>query len=199
MIDSTKPEEIEGGLGLKEPLWQSSEERWSFGPTSSRWVAEPDVGHKELPTRSSNVDSASTSGPQEIDRPFATPRKLPSRSFGKRSLSSVSHWEGVVEEVHDGTFRARLVPHANGRPIPARVEFAEFDVDELADESDLALVQTGAVFYWTLGRMRNAAGTIWNASLLRFRRLPAPNVQQKQRARRETEELIRKLGVPEST
>jgi len=126
------------------------------------------------------------------------PEELRPRDFGKRGLTTISHWEGVVESVEGRTFHARLTPFQNGRPLPAKIEYADFDLEELATESDREFVQPGSVFYWTLGRGKNVAGTVANVSLLRFRRLPAFSDYQERQARSEAQELMEALGVPES-
>jgi hypothetical protein len=79
--------------------------------------------------------------------------------------------------------------------VPSRPEFSEFGFDELSNDEDFNLVVEGAVFYWTLGRLKNPAGTLLNVSLLRFRRLPALTEYRKTRARIETEGLLDALGV----
>jgi hypothetical protein len=119
---------------------------------------------------------------------------IPSRDFGRRSLQPLSNWEGVVEQVTGDTFLCRLVQIVEGRPNPATVEFTEFSLDDLANESDWNLVQPGAVLYWTIARARNPAGTVTNESLVRFRRLPLPTRAQLERAQHEAEDLLRALG-----
>jgi len=48
---------------------------------------------------------------------------------------------------------------------------ADFDIDEVSDD-DLDLLKIGSVFYWHIGRYRNAQGTKSNVSEITFRRLP---------------------------
>jgi len=52
-----------------------------------------------------------------------------------------------------------MIPIIDGRPDPTRTEFTTFSLDDLDDESDRDLVAEGAIFYWTIGRGRTAAGT----------------------------------------
>lgn len=123
--------------------------------------------------------------------PVAPPKK----SFGKRGFAPLYQWEGVVEEVNGEGFRARLVPFENGQADPSRVEYADFEYDDLADESDRELVTHGAVFYWTVGRGRDSGGSISKRSLVRFRRLPPTSPYHAREARREAEDLLSDLGA----
>ena len=66
--------------------------------------------------------------------------------------------------------------------------------DDLATDSDVALVDEGAVFYWTVGKGRNSAGTQSNVSLVRFRRLPPSSRLHQARAEQEATELLEELG-----
>jgi hypothetical protein len=79
------------------------------------------------------------------------------------------------------------------------VEYADFPYADLADESDHDLVTVGALFYWTVGRMRNVTGTYMNTSLVRFRRLPPPTLRQRREAHREATDLLADLGADGST
>jgi hypothetical protein len=99
-----------------------------------------------------------------------------------------------VEEVNGTSFRCRLVPLESGQPNLARIEFTEFSLDDIANDDDRILVEPGAVFYWTIGRSQNSAGTRTNVSLVRFRRLPVPGSYQRRLARREAAKLLRDFG-----
>jgi hypothetical protein len=198
MTTTTRPIEIQGASALRVAPWQHTKEQWSFGPIEAQLIDGLDRSVPEdILSRSSNDEASSTIGPQEISAPLPGPEELRPRDFGKRGLTTISHWEGVVESVEGRTFHARLTPFKNGRPLPAKIEYADFDFEELT-ESDREFVQEGAVFYWTLGRERNVAGTVANVSLLRFRRLPALSDYQEREARSEAQELLQALGVPES-
>ena len=188
---STRPVEIEGGENPPAAAWQLDEMTSSFGPTASRIVgSSPLLPDDHTFPHSQNRNGPSTIGPQKITTPRQEPTILRRRDFGRRALRALSNWEGVVEEVREGTFSGRLIPLSNGAADPGRTEFTEFSFDDLANESDRDLVQPGAVFYWTIGKSRNGAGTLTNVSLVRFRRIPTPTLQRQQRARREAEELL---------
>src|ERR1700680_5108411 len=71
---------------------------------------------------------------------------------------------------------------------------AERLLDDLATETARCLVVPGTIFYWTIGRLRNVAGTVTNLSLARFHRLSAPPSAQASQAEEEALELLRVLG-----
>lgn len=190
---STRPEQIDTSAGKPTTLWQREEPAWSFGPSEPR-IVWPERMPSEVVQQQSNPSGTSTVNPQRIEAPEQRPRHLRGSYFGKRSLEPLSHWEGVVEAVNDNSFQARLVPLIEGRPDPARVEFTDFSTKDLADESDRSLVQPNAVFYWTIGRQRNSAGTVTNVSLVRFRRRPLPTRFQIESAEREARDLLNRLS-----
>jgi hypothetical protein len=188
---STQPIEVEGTNNGNRP-WQHNELTWSFGPARERIVGWPDES-QIIPTLA-NQDSMSTEGPQQIRPPKKQAILLEGHSYGQRSLQALFEWEGVVESVDRTGFHCRLVPLKHGSADRSTVELTDFSFDDLATESDRSLVVAGAIFYWTVGRSRNAAGTVTNLSLVRFRRLPAPTKTQMVQAEREAEELLRVLG-----
>jgi hypothetical protein len=189
---STRPVEIEGRERSNLAPWQLDEIAWSFGPAGRIVSSAPPSNGHSLPS-SQNQAASSTIGPQKIKSPEREPTIVRRRDFGRRGFQALSSWEGVVEQVRDGKFRARLVPLSNGQPASGRVEFTDFSFEDLANESDVRLVEPGAVFYWTIGRARNAAGTVSNVSLVRFRRIPSPPHSRQQQARREARELMSAL------
>jgi hypothetical protein len=197
--ESTRPADIEG-IGASAALWQLETSAWSFGPTHERVISSAALPIDSGSARGlANESTDSTLGPQRIVAPPLTSIRLRRIDFGRRSLQAVSHWEGVVEEVTNIGFRARLVPLTNADPSSARIEFTDFTLDDLANDSDRALVHEGAVFYWTVGRSQNAAGTRTNVSLVRFRRLPPPGPYQRHQALVEAEKLLRDLGGSDRT
>lgn len=198
--ESTVPTAIEGVSDGRGAPWQPRESAWSFEPTEQRVVGSMDASLGIGPgMASANESTPSTIGPQSVVPPQGVPVEIRPRNFGRRSFQPLSQWEGVVEEVHGDKFRSRLVQLDNGHTNPARVEFTEFAFDDLANESDRALVQPGAIFYWTIGRSKNAAGTSTNMSLVRFRRIPSPGLQQRRRAHVEAQELLKDNEEPGGT
>lgn len=168
---------------------------WSFGSSRERML--PPVTPPRINQRSAaeNTTGTPTGSPHTPDVPDVKPQALSRPYFGKRSFQAAYQWEGVVEALDEDGFRARLLPFENGHVDPSRVEYADFDYGDLADESDRELVAEGAIFYWTVGRSRNPAGTYTNTSLVRFRRLPPPTPYEMQEANREAAELLADLGA----
>lgn len=93
-------------------------------------------------------------------RPATEP---PARS----GLIEIESWEGVVEEVFDTYFLARIISltRADGD------EIAEIYASEVSP-SDRPLLREGAIFYWTIGYEDTPSGQRKRQSFLRFRRLP---------------------------
>jgi len=76
-------------------------------------------------------------------------------------------FEAVVVERLEDSFIARFSdPSRDGIEEEAEIAF-----DEIS-ESDLPLVQPGAVFYWSIGYEKKSFGQVSRVSLIRFRRLP---------------------------
>jgi hypothetical protein len=196
--ESSRPAQIEGiGSNPKAPWQQQKDSIWSFGPTGRLLFSSMDPPRgPQVSGSSANEAAPSATRPSTADRQDATPPVIRTvgfhnPSFGKRSFRVLSQWEGEVEKVSETGFRARLLQVPNGHRSSSRFEFTEFSFEDLANEDDRALVQSGAVFYWTIGRSRNVAGTNSNVSLVRFRRLPPPGRHERRRARTEAQELLR--------
>lgn len=191
----TKAMDIEGPIG-SSGLWQTLHEPWSFSVGSKPVFLPPrqDGQAEEQTSRASpnrnGHDLFPTRGVQRITPPKTRPVARPETRHGKRGLRAAYQWEGIVDAITDDGFRARLIPYEDGKPNRAKVEYTDFYFDDLANESDRDLVAPGAVFYWTIGKARNRAGTVTNSSLLRFRRIPSPSSYQKRRAARLAAEIL---------
>lgn len=189
MSESTRPFAIEPD-GVPIPKTDA----WSFeasdqvlprlNPPTSEHVNERSAANRVI----SATDSFET-----VDASLFNPAKPSRVSSGLRAFKPLYQWEGVVQEINGKGFSARLLPIENGRADTGQVEFADFDFDDLADESDLQFVQEGAIFYWTLGKSRSRAGQITKTSLVRFRRLPPTSGYEALNAAREAEELLADL------
>jgi hypothetical protein len=184
---SENPELGRDGAPTSDP-WSTRAERFMLA--SLRPQQTPITERSPIPN---NIDPA-TLRPERVKSAEIKPIWPRRPALGKRRFVPVYQWEGVVEEVNGGSFRARLVPFEDGQHDTSRVEYADFEYDDLADEDDLGRVAEGAVFYWTVGKSRNAAGTITNTSLVRFRRLPPPTLSQIREAARQAAELLADLG-----
>jgi hypothetical protein len=174
---------------------EATHDAWSFGVRPRLFARLPHLGSTVSTRRPpvGNRRDVPTVAPRRAadTAAFTTPLRNP--NFGKRGFSPVYQWEGVVEEVSDSGFRGRLTPFDHGRPNLAQVEYADFDFRDLDDPSDRTLVQKDAVFYWTVGKSRNQAGTYTNTSLVRFRRLPGTTNYDRRRASEEAAALLRDL------
>jgi hypothetical protein len=190
---STLKLDVEGGDGSSEERVAPETGAWWLGFRDRLIVPRP-ARTPELEARSANRTGLSTSDVNHARNLSGLSPILRRRPrFGKRGFVPAYQWEGVVEEVNGKGFRARLRPSEQGHTKAARVEYADFDYDDLADDSDHALVAEGAVFYWTIGKSRNVAGTLFNTSLVRFRRLPSPTAAQKRQAAIEAAALLADL------
>lgn len=101
----------------------------------------------------------------------------------RQRFRSLQGWEGVVEEVSDRTFTARLFDLSR----PEIEEVAEFEVAEVF-EDDRSLLEPGAVFYWDIGYLETPGGRR-RASEIRFRRLPAWTQEELDAAKKEAAEF----------
>ena len=102
---------------------------------------------------------------------------------------SLQKWEGIVMEVMDDAFLARLIDLTN----KGVDEEAEFPIDEISEE-DKPLVRPGAIFYWNIGYHTSYSGQRTRSSIIRFRRLPAWTQREIDAAKREAERIGKALG-----
>jgi hypothetical protein len=194
--ESTTPVELIGGTFGATGAWQFERQIWSFGATGRHLISSLEDSRERVTNeRSANRNGPDTAGVQSIKVPDRRPIAPPRHTDSKRSLEPVYQWEGVVEEIYEDGFRARLAPLGVADAHSSRPEFTEFDFEDLSDPGDLDLVGEGAVFYWTIGRSKNDAGTITNTSLVRFRRLPPPTSFQRRRAEVEASAFLSGIEV----
>jgi hypothetical protein len=88
----------------------------------------------------------------------------------RERLVVLQDWEGVVEEVRENDFFARLRDRTSGSNFDA--EAAEIPIGEV-DADDLPLLKPGAIFYLTIYRRILDSGRHERATRMFFRRLPA--------------------------
>jgi hypothetical protein len=189
--DSTKGIPVESPDRERAAVDATTGGTWSFG-TRERIFALP-AGRVSRPGRSRSTvfdELVEPTLPRLVDPGSFKPVRPPQQTFGKRGFVALYQWQGVVEEIIGSGFRVRLFPYERGQADRSRVEYTEFDFDDLADESDIELLTEGAVLYWTVGKSRNAAGTHTNTSLVRLRRLPPTSQRQMESARGEAEALL---------
>ena len=86
------------------------------------------------------------------------------------TLVAMQEWEGIVIEITDNDFVARLID-VTDRDRPGDEE-ATFPLTEVS-ASDISMLVPGAIFRWTIGMQRLPGGTKQRISQVVFRRLPA--------------------------
>jgi hypothetical protein len=98
-------------------------------------------------------------------------------------------WEGLVLQVRDSAFVARLADQTHNGPD----EEAEIPLAEVS-QGDQDLVQPGAIFYWSIGYLDTHGGQRTRASVIRFRRLPAWTAEELEAAKRKAADTRDLLG-----
>jgi hypothetical protein len=147
-----------------EEIYDSTTDKVFEGMRLSNEVFSPDA-FDELSVEDfeSNPSQVVSSPPRKSTR---VTHFVP-RGTVKSRFIALQNWEGIVTELSQETFFARLVDSAGDK---ADLE-AEFAIEEVHHE-DKKLVHPGAVFYWAIGYKEDRGQRI-RASLVRFRRLPA--------------------------
>jgi hypothetical protein len=126
------------------------------------------------------AEGASTITVQGVESKFVEPLVIRKGVYSVQPrFVSLQKWEGVVLEVLDDSFLARLVDLTNG----GSDEEAEFALEEVTPE-DRVLVEPGAVFYWNIGYNDSISGQRTRVSEIRFRRLPAWQPEELKEAKR---------------
>jgi len=158
---------------------------------AGRWTGRPWpeamfdglVGGRDDEDEATDAVSQRLQGSSPVRRrprqPLVRPLLPPSPREFFRALES---WEGVVLEVGQETFQARVLSKQGGQE-----EEAEFPLEEL-DPEDLALLEPGAVFYWSIGYLERPTGRI-KMSEIRLRRLPAWTPREIEEAEAVADEL----------
>ncbi len=120
------------------------------------------------------------------------PKMYPFKLHRQTRFEFLQKWRGVVLEVSDESFLARLVDMES----PAPDEEAEILKREISDE-DLQLIEPGAVFYWNIGYQVDPSGQRKRASVIRFRRLPIWTPKELSDAKRWAENTLSRLNIVE--
>lgn len=136
-------------------------------------------GYKTEQTQTYYINGESNPAQIKLNE-FLSPPPVPR---AKEFFRALQKWEGYVLDVGSDIFHARLVSTFGEGPD----QEAEIYLEEV-DGEDQALVQVGAVFYWTIGYLDRPAGRL-RGSILRFRRLPALSEAELEAARREAQKL----------
>lgn len=117
---------------------------------------------------------------------------LPAKEKRRSQFKCLQKWRGVVLEVLQDTFIARLEDYNEETPD----EEAEILFAEISDE-DLSLVEVGSVFYWSIGYHVNPSGQRKRASIIRFRRLPVWTSEEIKEAESRAQEFKSLFGLDE--
>jgi hypothetical protein len=107
----------------------------------------------------------------------------------KSDFTSLQKWEGVVVNVHDNSFEARLIDLTANTPE----ETAEIPLEEVS-EDDFSLIEEGAVFYWNIGYRKMISGQRERVTFIRFRRLPLWQKGEVDAARQKADKLQELFG-----
>ena len=114
-----------------------------FAPLRPRPPVDPGSVRSAAANTSNDPATLNQNAPDISDlQPIAPRRPV----LGKRGFLPTYQWEGVVEEVNGETFRARLLPFEHGQPDTSRVEYTDFEYEDLADGCDYSRVIEGAIF-----------------------------------------------------
>jgi len=131
------------------------------------------------------------SGSFDINESAIPPKLTASSAFPSVSdtFRALQKWEGYVIDVYEDTFLARLIPiRGEGSD-----QNAEIYIEEV-EPADRALIEPGAVFYWSIGYLDRPSGR-HRDSFIRFRRLPAWSQSELEAVRREAKRLKELLDV----
>jgi hypothetical protein len=153
--------------------------------------------HKAAVTRSPletapNLNAAATETmtirPDEDRVQYLPPVVPPADTSNRPSFVALQEWEGVVTEIRDQGFTARLVDLTSSNPD----EESEFSTTEISDD-DVDLVVLGAIFRWSVGVLKMPGGAKRATSQVVFRRLPQWTKRDLERADTIAKELANKF------
>lgn len=180
-LDSSEkpPQFINDVESIIEPMRGLSEKQilsYLTRTASESYIQSP---YTELTQETANISDC-------VTPPTLYPRI---RAKHQDSFIALQKWEGVVLQVMEEYFLARLIDLTNEGPD----EEAELPIEEISQE-DLDLVKPGAVFYWSIGYLDRCSGQRTRASVIRFRRLPAWNSEEIEAAKQEAGRIQEFIG-----
>lgn len=118
---------------------------------------------------------------------------MPPQRTSREYFVSLKKWRGVVTELSDETFWAKLVDIQQDTPD----EEAEIYRSELSEE-DKKMLAIGAVFYWSIGYHTTEYGQRKRESIIRFRRLPVWSRRELERIRNRAQKFMDGLNLRDS-
>lgn len=180
------------------PSLRNEQDRSPTLPTDGgRWaVACEFVAEQKATTSAPPEESASTRfGKSDMVRVRAIDKRATAVDIGGSLKILDQQWECVVVGRDDETVHCELHDLTEPENEP---EYAEILLNEFS-EYDLPRLREGAVFYWSIGRIRKEHGQIVKFSELRLR--PTPRISKAAQRRiaeraRKLDGVFRRSGVP---
>ena len=139
------------------------------------------------PHRSEQITGKETESLKEPDKPPVIKSKT--GPLLRDKFLSLQKWEGVVLEVKEDSFLARLIDLTEEGPD----EEAEFPLEEVPG-GDKQLIKPGAIFYWNIGYHDTSSGQRIRSSMIRFRRLPVWQKTEIDDTKRKAKQLRNAIG-----
>ena len=203
MSTSTLPnvtfEDSEGNLALDVQAMSSQGRQGLISDPESigrRYEIRDELGClKETQNSCSLISWADSSAVESNTEEEIDPELLPIPIWNWRDtlpqefFFSLQKWEGVVLDVYEDSFFARL----SDLTEDGLEEEGEFYIDDVSRE-DLPLLKPGAVFYWNIGYHDSRTGQRRKVSEIRFRRLPAWTAKEIDAAKSKAIELKNLFG-----
>ena len=133
-----------------------------------------------------SVDQMTSDAPDRY-RTHSEPMIVPLRPkpIPARRIVVSQQFEGVVSSISDRLAWASLSDLTN---VTNPMEVVEIPLSQFSD-TDVPLLGSGSVFYWTIGRERTSAGRVRQVSELWVRRTPIWTESQLEEIRRRATEL----------
>ncbi len=145
---------------------------------------------QDFPSDEAESDSTPKSRSRKTDRIEKAISSLPALQLKDNEATGqfieLQEWEGIVLDLHDETFSARLTDICNEENPP---EVGDFIISDLRND-DMKLLRPGAVFRWIIGYDVSRCGSKQRASQIVFRRLPVWTKHEIDDADREARKLM---------
>lgn len=178
--------------GIDVTSIQTQPQSAAFITSVAAW-SQPATAKKQstsvIQRRSPSPSCATTETLFPIPEP-AKPIVVPPLTNSAERFHLLQLWEGVVQEVREDSVLVTLIDQTH-REYPD--EEAELTMAEIP-EGDRDLIMPGAVLYWSVGYKEGPGQPRERVSRIRFRRLPAWNKTDLDRAHANAQELARLLG-----
>jgi hypothetical protein len=155
----------------------------SIGPSiRPSWTNHSQRHSPDRSTSATSIGESTGTTDEFLEDPTARVRSYAPQSLAEQTPVSppvvLASWDGVITEVTEETFSARVTQLATEGPE----EFAEFPLSDISP-GDASLVRPGGLFYWTVGYETTKRGRIRRISEIRLRRLPPKSEEDRNRAK----------------